>query len=71
MVNTTMNARVLEVGRDFLLVCDCSMGQKVLVYTPQACRFSVGERICIEYNGAMTRSIPPQITAICIWRGCC
>lgn len=44
MVNTTMNARVLEVGRDFLLVCDCSMGQKVLVYTPQACRFSVGEQ---------------------------
>ncbi len=70
-MNTTMNARVLEVGSDFLLVCDCSMGQKVLVQTPQAQCFCVGERICIEYNGAMTRSIPPQITAICIWRGSC
>ena len=37
--------------------------QQVLVHTPDACCFRAGERVCITYSGAMTRSDPPQITA--------
>ena len=61
---TTMMAKVLcrECGCR-LLVCDCSTCQKVLVHTTQACCFSVGDLVCIEYSGAMTMSIPPQISA--------
>ena len=70
-MNTTMEARVLEVNNGSLLVCDCNTSQRVLVFTTQACCFCVGDRICIEFNGVMTRSIPPQITAICICRVNC
>ena len=64
----TMKACVLRVCRCDLLVCDLSSSQEVLVHTPKACCFSVGDRVCIEYNGAMTLSIPPQIsaTSICL-----
>lgn len=62
----TMCATVLEVGNCQLLVRDHSTGQEVVVNTDMACRFCVGDRVCIEYNGIMTRSIPPQITAQCI-----
>lgn len=68
-----MQAHVLQVCPDELLVCDLCACQQVLVHTPDACCFRPGERICIEYSGAMTRSLPPQITAGCIRRmdGCC
>ena len=51
-----------------LLVCDCSTCQQVQVNTANACRYQVGDRLCIHYNGAMTNSIPPQISATCIHR---
>lgn len=63
-----MNACILRVCCCELLVCDLCTSQEVLVHTPEACCFCVGERVCIEYSGAMTRSIPPQITANCIRR---
>ena len=68
----TMNACILRVCCCELLVCDLCSSQKVLVHTPEACCFKVGEKVCIEYNGAMTMSIPPQITATDIRRmsGC-
>ncbi len=67
----TMNATILQVCDCELLVCDTCNTQEVLVRTSQANCFSVGERVCIEYNGVMTRSIPPQITATCIYpMGC-
>ncbi len=49
-----------------LLVCDHETRQEVLVHSDQACHFCVGDQVCIHYNGVMTRSIPPQITALCI-----
>ena len=65
---TTMTARVLEVRCDSLLVCDCSTCQQVQVNTANACCYQVGDCLCIHYNGAMTNSIPPQISATCIHR---
>ena len=65
---TTRTARVLEVRCDSLLVCDCSTCQQVQVNTANACCYQVGDCLCIHYNGAMTNSIPPQISATCIHR---
>ena len=62
----TMKARILRSGCCELLVCDLCTCQEVLVHTDQACRFCPGQCVCVEYNGAMTMSIPPQISADCI-----
>lgn len=63
-----MNATVLRVDRQSLLVRDDATGEEVLVFTPNANRFSVGDRVRIIHSGQMTLSIPPQITAISIQR---
>lgn len=63
-----LQAIVVKVRPGNLLVFDESMSQTVLVHTPRACRFRVGNCVSILYNGIMTRSIPPQITAIKITR---
>lgn len=67
---TILYATVLEVQNCSLLVCDRQTNQQVLVNARNACCFSVGEAITIYYNGVMTKSIPPQITASCIQRTC-
>ena len=67
---TTMTARVLEVGSGFLLVCDQSTCQQVQVNTSSACCYRVGQCLSIQYDGAMTASIPPQISATSICRIC-
>ncbi len=59
-----MQAVVIEVQRNRLLVLDLETRQNVLVNTPIARQFRPGDFINIWYNGAMTRSIPPQITAL-------
>ena len=59
-----MIAKVLEVRCCELLVCDLCSLQEVIVHTPLACCFSAGDRVCICFDGRMTLSIPPQITAI-------
>ena len=59
----TMQATVRRVERNNLYVFDHAMSQIVVVHTPDAYSFRVGNFVCIEYSGAMTRSIPPQITA--------
>lgn len=66
--DTTMTARVLEVRCASLLVCDCATGQQVQVNTADACCYRAGECLCIHYDGAMTTSLPPQISASCIHR---
>ena len=43
-------------------------GTVLLIGTTCACRFCPGERVCVCYNGVMTRSIPPQINAMSIRR---
>ena len=71
-MNTTMTicATVCEVDECSLLVCDRCTCQKVLVHTEDANCYAVGDRLCIYYDGIMTRSIPPQINAIQIQRMC-
>lgn len=68
----TMTAKILRVCPCELLVCDLCASQEVLVHAPEACCFRPGQRVCITYNGAMTASLPPQITAqsICLLCGC-
>lgn len=60
----TMQATILRVQPDTLLVLQHATFQRMLVHTPEACHFRVGDVVCIQYSGAMTFSIPPQITAI-------
>ncbi len=62
----TMSATVQNVDRNTLQVFEHAMLQTVIVHTPDACRFRVGDCVCIQYSGAMTMSIPPQITATSI-----
>lgn len=71
--SVTMNARVLRVCCCELLVCDLCTCQEVVVHTDNACCFRPGQCVCIEYDGAMTMSIPPQIGAACVTllNGCC
>ena len=64
----SMKACVKKVCPDHLMVCDCCTGQEVHVHTEKACCFSVGDLVCIKYSGAMTMSIPPQISANTICR---
>ena len=59
----TMQATVRRVECNSLLVFDREMSQTVMVHTADACRFRVGDFVCIRYSGVMTMSIPPQITA--------
>ena len=68
---TTMCATVLNAENCELLVCDQSNCQEVVVHSPIACCFAKGDRVCIHYDGAMTASIPPQISASCICKMNC
>lgn len=61
---TSMCARILEIDDNRLLVRDSRTRQEVVVNTRCNCNFRVGDRIIIIYSGAMTMSIPPQISAI-------
>jgi|GEM_PF-650978 len=58
-----MQAMVLESWFDRLLVFDYRTRQEVIVNTRAARRFRRGDHVRIRYNGRMTHSIPPQITA--------
>lgn len=64
----TMYANVLRVRNNSLLVCDWETCQQVVVFTSNACCFCADDQVCICYNGVMTNSIPPQITATSIKR---
>lgn len=62
-----MQARVISVQWNQLLVWDLRTRQQVLVNTRSVQRFRPGQVVRIRYNGVMTNSIPPQITAIWIF----
>lgn len=64
----TMHATVLRVEESSLLVRDHNTSQEVVVHTQRARCFRTGDRVRIWYSGAMTMSIPPQITAIKIMK---
>jgi len=63
-----MKATVIQTRPRNLLVRDLETGEEVSVHFQNAARFSAKDRISITYDGKMTRSIPPQITAISIQR---
>lgn len=63
----TMNATVLDIiAREGLLVRNSDNGQQVRVNFRDTNRFTVGDNVRITYDGRMTFSIPPQITATSI-----
>lgn len=63
-------ALILKSERGQMLVRDCHTGQTILVHVRCACGFRAGNCVRITYSGAMTMSIPPQITAHSIRRVC-
>ena len=63
-----MTATVQEVWSSSLLVRDHATSQEVIALARNAGCFSPGDRVRIWYNGAMTNSLPPQISAIRIRR---
>ena len=65
MIATVLRARPFN-----LLVRDHATWRNVVVHTPTAQRFFPGDLVRIWYSGAMTQSLPPQITAIRIQRVC-
>lgn len=63
-----MIATIREVWTSRLLVRDHATGQEVMVNTDCTKCLSTGDRVGIWYNGVMTKSLPPQISAIRIRR---
>lgn len=61
---TTMCAEILEISENSLLVRDSRTRQEFIVNMRCNCNYRTGDRIIIIYSGAMTMSIPPQISAI-------
>lgn len=59
-----MQASVLDVQLGRLLVLDLATRQRMIVNTPDARWFRPGDLVRIWYDGTMTKSIPPQITAL-------
>ncbi len=57
-----MNAEVLGIENGFLMVLDMDGDREVAVNT-RCLNFRSGDRVKIIYNGIMTLSIPPQISA--------
>lgn len=67
----TMTATVVQAWGTQVLVTDNANGQQVLVNTNHStCNLTEGDQVRIVYNGVMTASIPPQISAqsICVLR---
>lgn len=63
-----ITAVILQVNSGNLLVRDFDNNQEILVHLRDSRGFRIGEQIRIGFNGQMTRSIPPQITATSIQR---
>lgn len=58
----TMYATIVSVEDGRLLVLDDKTEQEVIVKT-RCQNFSEGDKVKIIYNGIMTLSLPPQISA--------
>ena len=71
MESVSMKACILQANDCDLLVRDCNTKQEVVVHSDHACHFCVGDTVCIVYNGVMTLSIPPQISAMNIRKISC
>ena len=67
----TMIATVVQAWGTQVLVTDNANGQQVLVNTNYSTgNLAAGDQVRIVYNGVMTASIPPKISAqsICVLR---
>ncbi len=67
----TMLATVVRAWGSQVLVTDNSSGQEVLVNTNNSTgNLTAGDQVRIVYDGVMTASLPPQISAqsICVLR---
>ena len=67
----TMLATVVRAWGSQVLVTDSANGQEVLVNTNYSTsNLSAGDQVRIVYDGVMTASLPPQISAqsICVLR---
>ena len=67
----TMLATVVQAWGTQVLVTDNANGQEVLVNTNHSTsNLMTGEQVRIVYDGIMTASLPPQISAqsICVLR---
>lgn len=62
----TMQAIVISVQWDRLLVLDFATRRRFIVITRDARRFRRGNVVRIRYRRMMTNSIPPQIFALSI-----
>lgn len=62
----TIDATVIRTDTRSLLVRNRSNNQEILVHYNNTRGFSNGDVIRITFNGQMTNSIPPQITATSI-----
>ena len=66
----TMTATVVQAWGSQVLVRDNSNSQEVLVNTRYSTgNLAAGDQVRIQYDGVMTASIPPQISAqsICVF----
>ncbi len=66
----TMLATVVQAWGNQVLVRDNSNSQEVLVNTRYSTgNLAAGDQVRIQYDGVMTASIPPQISAqsICVF----
>lgn len=67
----TMLATVVRSWGSQVLVTDSANGQEVLVNTTYSTsNLTAGDQVRIVYDGVMTASLPPQISAqsICVLR---
>jgi ribosomal protein L21E len=58
-----MIATVIKANSESLLVVDTATGNEVRVNFRNARKFSPGNTVKIIFNGIMTKSMPPQISA--------
>ena len=55
---------VVSIREDHLLVFDLTQHRQLQVNTRSAARFRAGDLLRIEYSGALTKSVPPQLTPL-------
>ena len=63
-----LQGTILEVQEDSLLVEDAAQGEVLVLISDETVQetgyeLGVGDYVYVDYNGQMTRSLPPQVTA--------
>ena len=63
-----LQGTILEVQEDSLLIEDAAQGEVLVLISDETVQetgyeLGVGDYVYVDYNGQMTRSLPPQVTA--------